>query len=93
MEGQYNLTHVTGNFAEVLVGGNYRRFVLNSQGTLFADSTDPIGINEYGAYVQITKPLFDDFVKLTLSGRYDKNSNFKGRFTPRATALSPSYAV
>jgi len=25
-------------------------------------------------------------VKFTVSGRYDKNSNFKGRFTPRATA-------
>jgi len=26
-------------------------------------------------------------LKLTVSGRYDKNENFKGRFTPRATAL------
>ena len=47
----------------------------------------PIGINEYGAYAQITKPFFDDFLKITVSGRYDKNANFKGRFTPRATAL------
>ena len=31
--------------------------------------------------------MFDEKVKLTLSGRYDKNQNFKGRFTPRATAL------
>lgn len=87
VEGQYNLSHLTGEFAEVLVGGNFRRFVLNSQGTLFADSTGPIGINEYGAYVQVTKPLFNDLVKFTISGRYDKNQNFKGRFTPRATAL------
>ncbi len=87
LEGQYNFSHITGKFAEVLVGANYRRFVLNSQGTLFADSAGKIPINEYGAYVQITKPLFDDFIKLTLSGRYDKNSNFKGRFTPRATAI------
>jgi len=86
-EGQYNLTHLTGKWAEVLVGGNFRRFVLNSQGTLFADSAGSIGINEYGAYVQITKPVLNDFLKLTVSGRYDKNSNFKGRFTPRATAL------
>jgi outer membrane receptor protein involved in Fe transport len=87
VEGQYNLSHLTGDFAEIIVGGNFRRFILNSQGTLFADSTSPISINEYGAYVQATKPLFDEKVKLTLSGRYDKNQNFKGRFTPRATAL------
>ncbi len=86
-EGQYNLSHITGKFAEVLVGANFRRFVLNSQGTLFADSTGPIPINEWGAYVQATKPLFDDFLTLTLSLRYDKNENFEGRFTPRATAL------
>jgi outer membrane receptor protein involved in Fe transport len=86
-EGQYNFSHLTGQFAEILVGANYRRFVLNSEGTLFADSAGTIPINEYGAYAQITKPFFDEFLKLTLSGRYDKNSNFKGRFTPRATAL------
>ena len=86
-EGQYNLSHITGKFAEVLVGGNFRRFVLNSEGTLFADSSGPIGINEYGAYLQISKPLFDERIRLTVSGRYDKNENFKGRFTPRATAL------
>ncbi len=86
-EGQYNLSHITGKFAEVLVGGNFRRFVLNSQGTLFADSTGPIGINEWGAYVQASKPLFNDLLTLTVSLRYDKNENFDGRFTPRATAL------
>jgi hypothetical protein len=86
-EGQYNLSHITGKFAEVLVGGNFRRFVLNSQGTLFADSSGPIPINEWGAYVQASKPLFDDLLTLTVSLRYDKNENFEGRFTPRATAL------
>ncbi|MCE2834803.1 MAG: TonB-dependent receptor [Chitinophagaceae bacterium] len=87
VEGQYNLSHLTGDFAEIVVGGNFRRFTLNSQGTLFADSTSPISINEYGAYIQATKPFLDEKLKITLSGRYDKNQNFKGRFTPRATAL------
>jgi len=86
VEGQYNLTHLTGDFAEVLVGGNYRRFLLNSQGTLFADSAGAIPISEYGGYLQVSKPILNDRVKLTVSGRYDKNENFKGRFTPRATA-------
>lgn len=85
-EGQYNLTdHI--KFAEVLVGASFRRYVLNSQGTIFADSTGAIGINEVGGYVQVQKWVIEDRLKLTVSGRYDKNENFKGRFTPRATAL------
>ncbi len=86
-EGQYNLTHLLKGFAEVIVGGNFKNYVLNSQGTLFADSTGTIGINEVGVFAQIGKELFSERVKLTVSGRYDKNENFKGRFTPRATAL------
>ncbi len=87
VEGQYNLSEVTGKFADILVGGNFKRYVLNSEGTLFADSTHPIGINEVGAYVQATKKFFDDKFILTFAGRYDKNQNFQGRFTPRATAV------
>ncbi|MEN9883831.1 MAG: hypothetical protein RLZZ420_1048, partial [Bacteroidota bacterium] len=64
-----------------------RRFVLNSQGTLFADSAGKIPINEYGAYVQLAKGFAKDVIKFTVSGRFDKNENFKGRFTPRATML------
>jgi outer membrane receptor protein involved in Fe transport len=36
--------------------------------------------------MQVGKKLFNDIVKLTGSIRYDKNQNFNGRFTPRATA-------
>jgi outer membrane receptor protein involved in Fe transport len=85
-EGQYNFQDVI-KFAEVIAGASFRQYVLNSQGTLFADKVgSPIHINEYGAYVQIAKSFTDAF-KLTASGRYDKNQNFKGRFTPRITAL------
>ena len=87
VDGQYNLTEFTGKFAEVLVGANYKTYVLNSEGTLFADSSGKINIGEWGAYVQGTKKLLDDKLKLTASIRYDKNDNFKGRFTPRFTAL------
>ncbi|MFT3843785.1 MAG: TonB-dependent receptor [Lacibacter sp.] len=87
VEGQYNLSSITKGFAEILVGGNYKKYVLNSQGTLFADSTGTIGITEIGAFVQAAKELFKEKVRLTISGRFDKNQNFKERFTPRATAL------
>lgn len=86
VEGQYNLTSAINNAAEILIGGNYKRYVLNSEGTLFADSDGKIGINEYGGYMQIAKQIIDR-LKITLSGRYDKSQNFKGRFTPRATAV------
>jgi len=56
-------------------------------GTLFADTAGPIRINEFGAYTQISQRLFNDVLKLTVSGRYDKNTNFQGRFTPRASAV------
>lgn len=87
IEGQYNLSRMTNNMADVLVGGNFKKYVLNSEGTLFADSAGTIGINEVGAYVQISRNLLQERLRITVSGRYDKNENFKGRFTPRATAL------
>jgi outer membrane receptor protein involved in Fe transport len=87
IEGQYNLSELTGKVADVLVGANYKKYDLNSQGTLFADGGGTIGIGEFGGYVQASKNLFQEFLKLSLSGRYDKNQNFDGRFTPRATAL------
>src|SRR5262249_3019444 len=46
----------------------------------------PINISEYGAYAQLQKEFLNDVLKLTASGRYDKNENFEGRFTPRITA-------
>jgi outer membrane receptor for ferrienterochelin and colicin len=87
VEGQYNLSEFTGDFVQILVGANFKRYELNSEGTLFADSAGKIGINEVGAYAQVSKSFFDDFLKLTFAGRYDKSQNFQGRFTPRATAV------
>ncbi len=81
----HNLIH----FAEILVGGNYRRYALNSEKTLFAvdDNGKEFRINEYGGYVQIMKKIIEDHVKLTGSLRYDKNMNFKGQFSPRLSAV------
>ncbi len=86
VEGQLNLTQYTSSVADIIIGGNFKRYVLNSEGTLFADTAGTIGINEFGGYVQASRQIVER-VKLTLAGRYDKNENFEGRFTPRATAL------
>ena len=84
-EGQYHFSQFE-KVVDVLVGADYRWYNLNSKGTIFADSTGPIKIGEFGAYAQLQKALFDNVLKLTASGRYDKNQNFEGRFTPRLTA-------
>ncbi len=87
VEGQYDLSPKTSQVADILVGANFKKYVLNSEGTLFADSTGKIPINEFGAYIQATKKIFNDRLKLIASGRYDKNENFDGRFTPRFSAV------
>ena len=86
VEGNYNLSRFTKSIADVLVGANYKKYILNSQGTIFADSTGAFGLAQYGAYVQASRQLMNR-LNLTLSGRYDKADNFKGQFTPRVTAL------
>jgi outer membrane receptor protein involved in Fe transport len=86
VEGNYNLSSWTKGFADILVGADYKQYVLNSEGTLFADSVGAtIGISEYGGYIQAIKEI-TSALKITASGRYDKNQNFKGKFTPRVTA-------
>jgi outer membrane receptor protein involved in Fe transport len=82
-EGQYRFSQIKA--VDIMVGASYRQFNLRSNGTIFADNDGPISINEVGGYVQLQKKFLDDKLKATLSGRYDKNSNFDGRFTPRAT--------
>lgn len=86
LEGQYRIKQLE-EYAEVLVGANYRSYVLNSQGTIFVDTAGTINISEYGAYLQAQRKFFNEVLKLTGSIRYDKNKNFDGRFTPRVTAV------
>jgi outer membrane receptor protein involved in Fe transport len=85
-DAMYNFSDLI-KFVDITVGAQTKEYVLNSHGTIFSDTSGRIKINETGAFAQLQKGFFEDFLKLSVSGRYDKNSNFKGRFTPRATAL------
>ena len=85
-EGQYSFTDKI-KFADVLIGGNLKKYILNSQGTIFIDTAGALKIIEWGAYAQVTKKLLNEKLVVSASGRYDKNENFKGKFTPRFTAL------
>ncbi|WP_316821525.1 TonB-dependent receptor [Pedobacter gandavensis] len=86
-EGMYNFSNALNNVVELQVGTSYRMYQLRSGGTIFDDLNKEIDINEYGAFAQLGKKLFNEKLKLTFSGRYDKSSNFDGRFTPRITGV------
>ncbi len=85
-EGMYNFTNALKGVVDLQVGASFRRYDLNSAGTIFDDLNRTIDIDETGAFVQMGKKLGESF-KLAVSGRYDKNMNFEGRFTPRITGV------
>ncbi|MEQ9165809.1 MAG: TonB-dependent receptor, partial [Fulvivirga sp.] len=90
-EFNYNFSNLI-DFAEIQVGGNFRRYDLFSDGTIFNESPDgganeSITIDEFGFYTQIKKSLIDDKLKIQASIRYDKNENFEGQSTPRVSAV------
>jgi iron complex outermembrane receptor protein len=84
-EGNYNFARLLDDKWDLQIGGSYRKYSLNSQGTIFTDYDGPIDYSEYGAYVQAIKKLMDDRLKLSASIRYDKNEFFDGNFSPRAS--------
>src|SRR6185437_9452920 len=61
-EGMYNFSDLI-KWADITVGASTREFVLNSHGTIFADTAGTIKINETGAFAQLQKGFFDDLLK------------------------------
>lgn len=87
IEGRYSFLDQI-QFMDIEVGGNYRYYDLESQGTFFPDTSgNDISYFEYGAYLQLKKSFFDEDLSLTASLRYDKSGFFKGNVTPRISAL------
>lgn len=77
------------DFAEIQVGGSYRRYRLNSSGTIYTDVDGPINYSEVGIYTQLQRTLeLNENVELKLTGslRYDKSELFDGFFSPRLSA-------
>ncbi|MFM6975622.1 MAG: TonB-dependent receptor [Sphingobacteriaceae bacterium] len=86
-EGMYNFSSLLKNVVDVQVGGSYRQYNLNSNGTIFDDKDKDLTIDEYGAFLQVGKKLLNDKLKLSAATRYDKSQNFEGQFTPRISAV------
>lgn len=87
-DGNYNFSHLT-DIADIQIGGSYRKYSLNSSGTIYTDSDGTIDYSEYGVYTQIQKNLeLNDALELKLTGsvRYDKSEFFDGFFSPRISA-------
>ncbi|WP_296705055.1 carboxypeptidase-like regulatory domain-containing protein [Algoriphagus sp.] len=87
LEGQYDFSNEI-EVIDLQVGGSYRVYDLNSNGTIFADvEGNDITISEFGAYAQAGKRVLNDKLKLMASLRYDKNENFDGQFSPRVSGV------
>ena len=90
-EGNYNFRSLLKDYMDLQVGGSYRQYSLNSDGTIFTDYDGPIDYGEYGSYAQASKKfLAEERMKITASIRYDKNEYFDGKFSPR---LSLNYSA
>ncbi len=88
VDANYNFSHITQDFADIQIGGSFREYALNSNGTIFTDTDgQPIKYSEFGAYTQLQKKMMDERLKLTASVRYDKNEFFDGFFSPRGSLV------
>jgi len=89
-EAMYNFSEmIDPSKVEIIAGANFRRYDLNSQGTLFALQEDgsEFNIDEFGTYVQLSKGFFDGKLNLQGSARFDKNEFFTGQVSPRFSAV------
>lgn len=87
-DANYNFSHLW-DVLDVQVGGSFRKYKLNSSGTIYTDYDGAIPYSEFGVYTQIQKELdLSDGMKLKLTGsaRYDKSEFFDGFVSPRISA-------
>ena len=61
-EGMYNFSDLI-KWADITVGASTKEYVLNSHGTIFADTAGTININETGGFAQIQKGFFNEILK------------------------------
>ena len=87
-DANYNFSHLI-DFADIQLGGSFRRYSLNSSGTIYTDLDGPINYSEFGIYTQLQKKIElagEKSLKVTGSVRYDKSEFFDGFFSPRISA-------
>ncbi len=85
-EAMYNLADKI-NFIDLQIGGNFRSYAVNTEGTIYSDKEEGIDITEYGVYAQASKGLIDEKLKITGSLRLDGHKNFDDKISPRIAAV------
>ncbi|HLP19418.1 MAG TPA: TonB-dependent receptor [Chitinophagales bacterium] len=94
-EGQYNFTRLVKYF-DLLAGVDFRDFIIRPDGNSFInpDTSNPFKALHYwkvGGFVQASKTLFKNRLKLIASVRVDKYEYFKPSVNPRvAIVISPT---
>ncbi|MBA6152125.1 TonB-dependent receptor [Gelidibacter maritimus] len=87
-DANYNFSHLW-DAIDIQVGGSYRKYELNSSGTIYTDFDGSIPYSEFGVYTQLQKEFdlgAEMKLKLTGSARYDKSEFFDGFLSPRISA-------
>jgi iron complex outermembrane recepter protein len=106
VDAQYDLSKYVEVF-DLLIGADYRLYSVRPDGNNFVDFSRPVAernapladgtygedqkYKKYGAFVQVTKKVFDDRLKFNASLRVDRNPEFEAKLNPRvAVVYSPT---
>ncbi len=84
IHGEYKFTPA---FCDITLGGNYRKYLPKSEGTIFSDTASKITNEEFGAYAGFEKKLLKEKLRINASARLDKNENFPYVFSPAVGAV------
>ncbi|MGZ4036599.1 MAG: TonB-dependent receptor domain-containing protein, partial [Bacteroidia bacterium] len=95
---QYDLSRFTSKIADVLVGADGRLYQVIPDGNNFVDFSKPLAqrntpggkdvyYGKVGGFLQLSRKLLNDKLRLVGSLRYDKNFNFDGKFNPRVAIV------
>lgn len=81
-------TFTLDNGAIFRMGGNLRLYTPKSAGTIFSDTAGAVITNrELGLYGGWENSFLDERLKLSATGRIDKNQNFKALVSPAVSAI------
>ena len=87
---QYDLSSVVKNHIHLLTGGDYRSYVIVPDGNYFINPEEPgknLVYSKYGAFVEATKTLLNDKLKIGATLRADKNQYYDVKWNPRFTVV------
>lgn len=95
IEGQYDFSRLVKGI-QLLTGGHYRKYIVTPDGNEYINPgvlSNPEKANDnfyyynFGGFVQATRKLVNDKLKLTASLRFDKTEYFSVKLNPRIAAV------